>query len=177
MLPHNPNTDTQFDEASLRTICLAGGCFWGTEAYMARIPGVARTSCGYANGQTVNPTYKEVCTGETGHAEAIMLHYDPGKIALDRLLTAFFETIDPTTLNRQGPDVGTQYRTGIHCTETQDTAAVASFVEERQAGYDEPIVTEVLPLESFYPAEEYHQRYLEKNPGGYCHVDLGKLSN
>ena len=175
MLPNNPNTDIQFDETRLKTVHLAGGCFWGTEAFIARVPGVYETRCGYANGTTENPTYKEVCTGETGHAEAVMVRFDPERLSLEKLLSAFFETIDPTSLNKQGEDVGTQYRTGIYYSGEGERAETEKFVSDRQSGFDEPIVTEILPLESFFDAEEYHQKYLEKNPDGYCHVDLSKL--
>ena len=175
MLPENPNKNIQFDMARLRTICLAGGCFWGTEAFIERVPGVYETRCGYANGTTHNPTYEEVCAGDTGHAETVMVRYDPELLGLDKLLNAFFETIDPTSLNRQGEDAGTQYRTGIYYTDEGDRDGILLFIAGRQSGFDEPIVTEVLPLRCFYDAEEYHQKYLEKNPGGYCHVDLSKL--
>ena len=175
MLPENPNKGVQFDETQLRTIYLAGGCFWGTEAYIERVFGVYETRCGYANGSTPNPTYKEVCGGDTGHAETVMVRYAPDKLSLDKLLEEFFKTIDPTSVNRQGVDAGTQYRTGIYYTDEVDRDTAARFVSEKQSSYDKPIVTEILPLLSFYDAEEYHQKYLEKNPGGYCHVDLSKL--
>jgi len=176
MLPNNPNKNLQFDETRLKTVYLAGGCFWGTEAYIERVFGVYETRCGYANGTTANPTYKEVCAGGTGHAETVMVRYDPDRINLDKLLDEFFETIDPTSLNRQGGDVGTQYRTGIYYTDEDDRNAAQRFIDGRQSGCDKPIVTEILPMRCFYDAEEYHQKYLEKNPGGYCHVDLSKLS-
>ena len=176
MLPNNPNKGMSFDESKLRTIYLAGGCFWGTEAYIERVPGVYETRCGYANGTTENPTYKDVCTGTTGCAETVLVRYDPEQISLDNLLGEFFKTIDPTALNRQGADFGTQYRTGIYHTDEADREAVGSFLTARQADFEKPIVTETLPLKNFCDAEEYHQKYLEKNPGGYCHVDLSLLS-
>ena len=175
MLPANPNKDLNFDTANLRDIYLAGGCFWGTDAFMERVLGVYETRCGYANGMTENPTYKEVCTGTTGHAETVSVKYDPERISLTKLLDAFFETINPTSLNKQGGDVGTQYRTGIYYTDPADRAVIEQFIADKQSAYSKPIVVEVLPLTCFYDAEEYHQQYLEKNPGGYCHVDLGLL--
>ena len=177
MLPNNPNTGVEFDVTQLREICLAGGCFWGTEAFIERVFGVYETRCGYANGTKANPTYKEVCTGATGHAEAVMVRYDPGKVSLAKLLEAYFETIDPTSLNKQGEDVGSQYRTGIYYSDEAERGAIVSFVAGKQTGFDKPIVVEILPIDCFYDAEEYHQKYLEKNPGGYCHVDLGLLQN
>jgi len=175
MLPNNPNKDINFDTADLREIYLAGGCFWGTDAFIERVLGVAETRCGYANGTTENPTYKEVCTSATGHAETVYVKYDPAKVGLSKLLDAFFETINPTSLNKQGEDVGTQYRTGIYYTDPADRETIEQFIAAKQASYSKPIVVEILPLTCFYDAEEYHQKYLEKNPDGYCHVDLGLL--
>ncbi|MGI6005783.1 MAG: peptide-methionine (S)-S-oxide reductase MsrA [Christensenellales bacterium] len=174
-LPPNPNAGTAFNEEDLRTIYLAGGCFWGTQAFMARVPGVASTEVGYANGKIKNPTYKDVCGGDTGFVEAVQVKYDPAVAPLEKVLEAFFLTIDPTVKNRQGNDVGTQYRTGIYYEDERDLPVVEELVRSEQMRYSRIIVTEVLPLENFYLAEEYHQEYLEKNPGGYCHVDFSKL--
>ncbi|MCL2862873.1 MAG: peptide-methionine (S)-S-oxide reductase MsrA [Methanimicrococcus sp.] len=182
-LPDNPNKGITFDEDKLSRIVLAGGCFWGTQAYIRRLPGVARTQCGYANGHTVNPDYNAVCSGETNHTEAVDIKYDAEMLPLGELLSEYFKTIDPTSKNRQGGDMGTQYRTGIYYVgseegdenEDEDEAIILRAVEEEQKKYEKPIVTEVLPLTCFYPAEDFHQDFLERNPSGYCHVDLSKL--
>ena len=159
-----------------KQIYLAGGCFWGTEAYFSKLKGVARTLCGYANGNTVNPTYEEVCHSDTGHAETVLVEYDPSVIPTEKILTEFFKTIDPTTENRQGYDIGSQYRSGIYYVDETDAPIIQSFAQKKQEEYAKPIVTEILPLIGFYPAEEYHQNYLDKNPNGYCHVDLSQIS-
>lgn len=174
-LAENPNKHRQYNHDTLKTITLAGGCFWGTQAYMSRLLGVARTECGYANGRTDDPTYESVCTGTTGYAEVVRIQYDEEMIPLKVLLHEYFKTINPTSRNRQGGDVGSQYRTGIYYTDESDTAVIQEVIGEEQKKADRPIVTEVLPLSSFYKAEEYHQDYLEKHPNGYCHVDLSLL--
>ena len=174
-LPPNPNKTIDYTGRTLRDIWLAGGCFWGTEAYMARIPGVADTDVGYANGHTVNPTYQAVCTGKTGFAETVLVRFDPGRISLAELLGHFFEIIDPTSWNRQGNDVGDQYRSGIYYRDPADLPVIEAAVAKVAATLTKRIMTEVKPLENFYPAEEYHQDYLEKNPGGYCHVSFATL--
>ncbi|MCQ4924251.1 peptide-methionine (S)-S-oxide reductase MsrA [Tissierella carlieri] len=158
----------------MKEIYLAGGCFWGVEEYMSRINGVVETRVGYANGIKENPTYKEVCTGTTGYAETTYVKYDESIISLEELLNRFWRIIDPTILNRQGPDIGNQYRTGIYYVDSQDINIINKTLEEQKAKYDKSIVTEIIPLKSFYDAEEYHQDYLKKNPGGYCHIDLSK---
>lgn len=173
-MPDNPNLKINFG-SDLSQIVLAGGCFWGTQAYIRRVPGVAFTQCGYANGYTEDPTYEEVCSGATGHAEAVMVKYDASKLPLCKLLTQYFKTINPTTLNRQGNDRGSQYRSGIYYLEPHDLPEIQAAIVAEQKKYPKPIVTEVVPLDSFYPAEGYHQDYLEKNPSGYCHVDLSSL--
>jgi peptide methionine sulfoxide reductase msrA/msrB len=159
----------------LKEIYLAGGCFWGVEAFMARVPGVADTVSGYANGRTENPSYEDVCRRDTGHAEAVLVRYDPAKVSLEKLLTLFLRIIDPTALNRQGNDRGTQYRTGIYYTDEEDRAMAEAVLAGVRNASKKPVVTEIRPLDNFYPAEEYHQDYLEKNPGGYCHVDFSLL--
>lgn len=156
----------------MKEIVFAGGCFWGVEEYMSRIKGVVDTKVGYANGNTENPTYQDVKTGTTGHAEACYVKYDENQISLEDLLKRFWRVIDPTVLNRQGPDEGTQYRTGIYYIHEEDLPIIKASAEEEQKKYDEPIVTEIEPLKCFYDAEEYHQKYLKKNPGGYCHIKL-----
>lgn len=159
---------------NLPIIYLAGGCFWGVQAYMDKIPGVIFSEVGYANGNTENPTYEEVCHNNTGHAEATLVQYDPAKISLEKVLTAFFEIINPLSLNKQGNDAGAQYRTGVYYTNAAEKEKIQKVFNEEQNKYSSPIVTELLPLRNYYKAEEYHQKYLEKNPNGYCHVDLTK---
>lgn len=176
-MPSNPNENIDYSSSKLQTIYLAGGCFWGTQAYMRRIKGVSNTMCGYANGTLENPTYKQVCSGDTGHAETVLVKFDPEIISLERLLKEFYDTIDPTIKNRQGGDIGTQYRTGIYYTNISHKETIEKSVQELQQKYIKPIVMETVPLINFYNAEEYHQDYLENNPGGYCHVDLTKLNN
>jgi len=156
----------------MKEIYLAGGCFWGVEEYFSRIEGVVDTDVGYANGRRENPTYEQVCTGTTGHAETTYLKYDEGVVSLEFLLEKFFKIIDPTLLNRQGGDIGNQYRTGIYYVDEGDIPVIEKKMDQVRGQYREPIVTELEPLSSYYSAEEYHQDYLKKNPGGYCHVDM-----
>lgn len=156
----------------MREIVLAGGCFWGVEEYISRIRGVVDTKVGYANGNMPNPTYEEVCSGTTGHVEACYVIYDMNVITLSELLDKFWKVIDPTILNRQGNDVGSQYRTGIYYVDENDLDIINNSLDREQIKYSEPIVTEVMPLACFYDGEEYHQRYLKKNPNGYCHIRL-----
>ncbi len=156
----------------MKEIYLAGGCFWGVEEYMSRIDGVVETKVGYANGISENPSYEEVCTGTTGHAETTYVKFDENVISLESLLNIFWKIIDPTLLNRQGPDIGNQYRTGIYYIDPEDLETINKTLEEQRQKYNKPIVTEIMPLKSFYDAEEYHQKYLKKNPGGYCHINL-----
>ncbi|NLY85124.1 MAG: peptide-methionine (S)-S-oxide reductase MsrA [Tissierellia bacterium] len=158
----------------MKEIYFAGGCFWGVEEYMSRIDGVMDTEVGYANGTKENPTYEEVCTGITGHAETTYVKFDESIISLEELLNKFWNIIDPTLLNRQGPDIGNQYRTGIYYVDEEDLNVINKTLEEQKKKYSKPIVTEIMPLKCFYRAEEYHQDYLKKNPGGYCHIDLSK---
>ena len=156
----------------MKEIYLAGGCFWGVEEYMSRIKGVIETKVGYANGISEKPSYEEVCTGTTGHAETTYVKFDENIISLEALLNRFWKIIDPTLLNRQGPDIGNQYRTGIYYTNSEDLETINKTLQEQKQKYNKPIVTEIMPLKSFYDAEEYHQKYLKKNPGGYCHIKL-----
>ena len=156
----------------MKEIYLAGGCFWGVEEYFSRIEGVVDTDVGYANARRENPTYEQVCTGTTGHAETTYLKYDEGVVSLEFLLEKFFKIIDPTLLNRQGGDIGNQYRTGIYYVDEGDIPVIEKKMDQVRGQYREPIVTELEPLSSYYSAEEYHQDYLKKNPGGYCHVDM-----
>ncbi len=160
-----------------KTLYFAGGCFWGVEAYFARIPGVLEVLSGYANGLTECPTYEDVCRNNTGHAETVRVRYDPRRVRLETLVRQFFKIIDPVSRNRQGPDVGVQYRTGIYYTDPEDRARIMPIVQAVDREYDAPLAVEVGPLENFYPAEEYHQRYLAKNPGGYCHISFESLKD
>ena len=155
------------------TAILAGGCFWGMEEIIRQIPGVVKTTVGYSGGKTANPTYEDVCTGATGHAEAIEVVFDSARLSYEGLLGYFFRMHDPTTLNRQHNDVGTQYRSAIFCTsdEQQQTAERVKAKLEESKKFNRPITTEITQASKFYSAEDYHQKYLVKNPGGYtCHV-------
>ncbi|MCP2239751.1 peptide-methionine (S)-S-oxide reductase MsrA [Thermoanaerobacterium thermosaccharolyticum] len=154
----------------MKEIVLAGGCFWGVQAYFDTIDGVAETKVGYANRNKENPTYEEVCTNTTGFAEACYVRYDENIISLEDLLRNYWKIINPTLKNRQGNDIGTQYRTGIYYIDSDDADIIIKSRDEEQKKYDKPIVTEIEPLKNFYDAEEYHQKYLEKNPNGYCHI-------
>lgn len=158
------------DMKPTKEIYLAGGCFWGTEHFLKQIEGVESTQVGYANGNIPHPTYQQVCTGTTNFAETVQVTYDPAKVDLPFLIDLYFKTIDPTSLNRQGNDRGTQYRTGIYYTDSADLPVIRQTVDRLAAGYTRPLAVEIKPLENFYPAEEYHQDYLDKNPGGYCHI-------
>lgn len=151
-------------------IYLAGGCFWGTQHYFDCLAGVVQTEVGYANGRTVNPTYEQVKHENTGHAETVKVVYDQDKITLEELLEWYYKVIDPVSVNRQGGDVGIQYRTGIYYTDPAQRDVVESSLDRLQQQYEQPLAVEAQPLENFYTAEEYHQKYLEKNPGGYCHI-------
>ena len=157
----------------MNTIYLAGGCFWGVEGYFKRIEGVKGTTCGYANGRTENPSYEDVCRHDTGHAETVKVDFDDEVISLEDLLIYYFRIIDPVSVNKQGNDVGTQYRTGIYYTDESQLPVIKAAIEREQRKYSEKIAVEVLPIENFYSAEEYHQDYLDKNPNGYCHIELG----
>ncbi len=156
----------------MKKIVLAGGCFWGVEEFLSRINGVVSTEVGYANGRTENPNYEDICTKNTYFAEVCLVNYDENIISLKELLAKFWTIIDPTSLNKQGNDVGSQYRTGIYYVDPSDLQEILHSKEELQKSYSKKIVTEVKPLENYYKAEEYHQKYLKKNPNGYCHIKL-----
>ena len=175
MLPDNPNLSIKYDESKTNEIWLAGGCFWGVEAYISRIYGVYDVTTGYANGNKENPSYEEVCTGNTGFAETVHVRYDPDRIELKALLTQFFKIIDPVSKDRQGNDIGSQYRSGIYYKDENDKLIIDEVVALEQKNYTKEIQTEVLPLQNYFLAEEYHQDYLEKNPNGYCHIDFSHL--
>lgn len=161
----------------LREICFAGGCFWGVEEYFSRIPGVKETCTGYANGHTEYPDYRSVCSGQTGHAETVRVLYAPHQVSLGSLVRHFFQIIDPTSLNRQGNDIGSQYRTGIYYSDPDERTELAALLNEEQTRHALPLAVELLPLKNFWKAEEYHQKYLKKNPDGYCHIDFSSLKD
>ena len=155
------------------TAILAGGCFWGMEEILRQLPGVTETTVGYTGGTVPNPAYEMVCTGRTGHAEAVRVVFNPDRLSYEQLLGYFFRLHDPTTPNRQHNDRGTQYRSAIFCTsdEQQQTAGRVKAQQDKSGQWPRPVVTEVARASEFYPAEGYHQKYLVKNPGGYtCHV-------
>lgn len=160
----------------MSVIYLAGGCFWGTEKYLASISGVLSTQVGYANGKTINPTYEDVCYRDTGHAETVRVEYDPNIASLEFLLELYYGVIDPVSINRQGGDSGVQYRTGIYYTDACDRPVIDRSLDQLQKRYQKPIAIEVKPLENFFPAEDYHQKYLDKNPNGYCHIGKEKFA-
>ncbi len=177
--PINKNTSNKntsltkdYNDKDVETIYLAGGCFWGVEAYMKRVEGVVDVTSGYANGNTENPSYEDVIYKKTGHAETVEVKYDPKKIKLEEILLYYFKVVDPTSLNKQGNDRGTQYRSGIYYTDKEQVEKIKEIIAKEQKKYTKKIVVEVLPLDNFYKAEEYHQDYLNKNPGGYCHINL-----
>ncbi|GGA45748.1 peptide-methionine (R)-S-oxide reductase MsrB [Paenibacillus physcomitrellae] len=172
----NPNKEVDYSHSELRQIYLAGGCFWGVEAYISRIYGVSDAVNGYANGTGENPTYEDVVRGDRGFAETVEVTYDPSRVSLKTLLEDYFKVIDPTSVNKQGNDRGVNYRTGVYYEDQKDLPVIQEVVAAEQTKYDKKIVTEVLPLSNFYMAEEYHQDYLEKHPDGYCHIDLGILN-
>jgi peptide-methionine (S)-S-oxide reductase len=171
---NNKTTMNKTPSGKTDTATLANGCFWCTEAIFQQLEGVESAISGYTGGTTENPDYKSVCTGETGHAEALQIVYDPGKISFDELLEVFWETHDPTTLNRQGNDVGTQYRSGIfyHNEEQKQKAEKYKAELDKSGAFSNPIVTEITPFTKFYPAENYHQQYFElnENKNPYCKI-------
>ena len=152
-------------------IYFAGGCFWGTEHFLKQIRGVEATQVGYANSTISNPSYEQVCSGKTNAAETVKVVYASEVVNLNLLLDLYFQTIDPTSLNRQGNDRGTQYRTGIYYTNKADIPIINQAIKTLSAQYQKPVMIEVKPLGNFYPAETYHQDYLDKNPNGYCHIN------
>lgn len=158
-----------------QVIYLAGGCFWGLEQYMSLVQGVINTQVGYANGSTLNPRYEEVCYHNTGHAETVMVEFEDTIISLEFLLELYFDAIDPTTINRQGGDTGSQYRTGIYYIDEDQKRIANQAIEKLQQKFSEKIMIEVLELSNYATAEEYHQKYLVKHPNGYCHIHESKF--
>ena len=159
-----------YDKTKVKVIHLAGGCFWGLEAYMQKLNGVEDAVNGYANGKTENPSYYDLKT--SGHAETVKVVYNPDIISLEDILAHYLRVVNPVSVNKQGNDVGTQYRTGIYYTDEADKTIIENILAKEQTKHDKPIAIEVEPLKQFYDAEEYHEDYLGKNPGGYCHIDL-----
>ncbi|MGZ6005348.1 MAG: peptide-methionine (S)-S-oxide reductase MsrA [Candidatus Saccharimonadales bacterium] len=154
----------------------AAGCFWGVQFYFDQVPGVTKTIVGYIGGHTKNPTYQEVCTHTTGHAEAVYLEFDPKKVTYKTLLMQFFRMHDPTQLNRQGPDVGDSYRSAIFYFNDNQRVQAEMAQQQAQLKFDEPIVTQILPADKFYQAETYHQKYTEKTGRGMCHIPYAAVS-
>jgi len=167
------NIMPNYKNSRYKEIYLAGGCFWGVQAYFDKIIGIEYTSVGYANGESDNTDYNSI--KKTGHAETVYVVYDPEKITLDELLGYYYRIIDPTSLNKQGNDIGTQYRTGIYYVDEEDKKIIEEVTAKEQTKYSEKIVTEIKPLVNYVLAEDYHQNYLENNPGGYCHIDLSQI--
>lgn len=153
------------------TIALAGGCFWGVQHYFRQLKGVIKTRVGYCQGHISQPTYEQVCSGKSGHCEAVLIEYDPLEINTETLLKHLFQIIDPTSLNQQGNDKGVQYRSGIYTTSALQFEKAQTFLNDQQAFFKKPLVVELATLQTFYDAEKEHQDYLVKNPYGYCHVD------
>lgn len=154
----------------MKTIYLAGGCFWGLQKYLDQFDGIISTTVGYANGDTPNPTYEDVKSQQSGHAETVKTEYNEAVISLEEILRLYFKVIDPVSVNKQGEDAGISYRTGIYYSDKGDLGDIKKVYLEKKQELSEPIAVEVEPLRNFYAAEEYHQKYLEKNPGGYCHI-------
>jgi len=155
-------------------VTFAAGCFWGVEEYFSRIKGVIATQVGYTGGKSKNPDYQAVCSGETGHAEAVEITFNPNEISFDALLEHFFKIHDPTSINKQANDIGSQYRSAIFCY-TPEQLEIATLEKEkcnRSGLFSRPLVTEIKMISEFFPAEDHHQKYLKKNPGGYCHIKL-----
>ena len=159
----------------MKEIYLAGGCYWGVEKYLSNIKGVMETTVGFANGDTHHPTYEQVRYENTGHAETVKVIYDEAQVPLTALLTLFYQIIDPVSVDKQGEDEGHQYRTGIYFTEKEDESVITASLAELEQQVGQKVAVEACPLEHFYDAEEYHQKYLDKNPGGYCHVPLAEI--
>jgi peptide-methionine (S)-S-oxide reductase len=159
----------------MKEIVVAGGCFWGVEEFYRRAKGIVSTQVGYAQGHKDNATYQEVCASTTGHTEVVKLTYDETLISLEKVLELLFRIIDPTTLNRQGNDIGPQYRSGVYYFSSEDKDIITEYIATQQPRYEKKIRVEVEPVGLFVKAEDYHQLYLIKNPGGYCHVNMGLL--
>ncbi|WP_313504224.1 peptide-methionine (S)-S-oxide reductase MsrA [Kaistella carnis] len=168
----NKKEEINMEGKNIKEIYFAGGCFWGTEHLFQLVRGVVATEVGYANGKIKSPTYEQVISHTTGFAEAVKVQYDADEVDLPLLIDLYFKSIDPTTIDRQGNDVGDNYRSGIYTTDPTAEAIVKTEVAKLAKNYSKPVVVETIPLKNFYKAEDYHQDYLDKNPGGYCHIPL-----
>ena len=155
---------------SINEIYFAGGCFWGVEAFFKKVPGVLETTVGYANGKTLNTNYKTL--KETDHSETVYIKYNKNEIFLEKLLDYYFKIINPTSINKQGNDIGRQYRTGIYYTDENDLGIIKNKINKKQKKYEDEIQVEVEKLDNYILGEEYHQNYLDKNPNGYCHINM-----
>lgn len=160
----------------MKTIILAGGCFWGVEAYFQQLTGVTATEVGYADGPFKTPSYEQVCAS-SGHVEAVKLSFDESVIAFETLLDHFFNIVDPTAVNRQGNDIGRQYRTGFYNLDNEDEETLRAYINLKQSEYTKPITIEIKSGVHYDPAEAYHQNYLKKNPNGYCHINLASYKD
>ena len=158
----------------MKTIYLAGGCFWGMQKFLDQFEGVVSTQVGYSNGPDKAPSYQQVCRN-SGHAETVRVDYDEGRLSLPRLMELYFLVVDPLSLNKQGEDEGIQYRTGVYYTDPDQLPVLRAAFEAEERKVGAPLMVELLPLQNFFPAEEYHQKYLDKNPGGYCHIPAHRL--
>jgi len=158
-----------------KRLILAGGCFWGVEAYYQKLKGIVTTNVGYANGNIENPTYEQVCSGVATHAEVVEVIYNSNEITLEKVLEHFFRMINPFSLNKQGNDIGIQYRSGLYYENNDDKKIIEEFIKKEQTKYNKKIVVEVEELQNYYLAENYHQDYLLKNPTGYCHIDMSLI--
>ena len=174
-LPKEVKSLGKYDMNKYKEIYLAGGCFWGVEKYFASIKGVVGTDVGYANGKTKNPTYEDVIYRGTNHAETVHIVYDPTVVSLPFILDMYYKIIDPTSINKQGNDRGVQYRTGIYYSDNNDAGIIKESLKKLANNYSKPIAIESLPIVNYYPAEAYHQKYLDKNPAGYCHIGKDKF--
>jgi peptide-methionine (S)-S-oxide reductase len=163
------------NNSNTKRIVLAGGCFWGVQEYYKRLKGVLKTTVGYVNGNIKNPTYEDLKKMKATHAEACEIIFNPKEISLEKILLHMFRFIDPTSLNKQGHDVGIQYRTGVYYKTLEDKKIITDFIEKMQLKYDKKIVIQVEEEREYYLAEEYHQDYLTKDPNGYCHVNMGLI--
>lgn len=162
-------------ESKSQQAIFAAGCFWGVQYYFDQAPGVVKTTVGYTGGHTENPSYEAVCTHTTGHAEVVLIEFDPAKVSYETLCRQFFRMHDPTQLNRQGPDVGDSYRSAIFCFDGDQLQIAEQIKLELAPKFDKPIVTQITPAAKFYPAEDYHQKYTERTGQGMCHVDYAPL--
>ena len=172
IVEENTQKEVNMEGKNIKEIYFAGGCFWGTEHLFQLIRGVVKTEVGYANGKIKNPTYEQVVSHTTGFTETVKVQYDADEVNLPLLINMFFKSIDPTTIDRQGNDMGDNYRSGIYTTDPSAEAIVKTEVAKLAKNYDKPVVVETIQLKNFYKAEDYHQDYLVKNPGGYCHIPL-----